>query len=904
MTTEIHKQTHAITALPTTLIKVFPTRALVTRSLPALTLSPGRNKVTITNLTSSAEEDSIKVEGVYTNTTTAESEKAVISDITVDYLSSALLWTADSDDSDSESDLEEPEEASEERLAELAGDEAVKFLEELKALRKEAARHQDKLETLRIRLEAINSMGAHFSYGRGDIVNPTEVLQNWMKIQDVESDSLKIQARETREASEKVQRKINIMEKKKENVFRPGKKAWKKLDDEYRRKKAERDQKRRDRKDERGPKHGAAYRVNIWIENPATEAAEIGLKLTYLVRSASWEPRYDASLDTSVPNPVLKLEYHAHVRNMTGETWENCEVVLTTSQATFRGLSDHAPRLEPWNVRYAKEDEVRYSNLGDKAILYSGQEKEANDPAYERQRALRETHRERERGLATERMRSRGEESEPQQATPVYQPPNLFGQAAQPHGGLFGNSTTRGFAGEAFGAAPSTNFAAPSGQPMMMAQMSQVPESSLAQAASGEGFACEESESDHEKTDSSSEEEDSEDDDEDADAAPLSPSALKFATPTTTSTGLTTTFTLPSPTTIPSSTMPRRHHLASLSFPRTRLQHLTIPKLRPAVFLKAIILNTTGTPLLKGTCGFTLDGTFLGTLDIPKASIGEKFTIALGVDSSVEVEYKKPTKLRQKEKGMSLWNKEAATVYRRGIQIVNNRNTPVSLVVMDQVPRSEDEKVVIHVLAPEGLELGGEPVITGEATKHDQENAKSTSRPASILGGKRNSFMGNLNSKLGKIGEDYEEEDKEEDGLGKKGYRAVAVMKKEGIVRWGVDLEGGKGVGLGLEWEHTRTRDRTGTNFNPLLSRSLMVYRRFSQLDQLTLCTVVDEKQNFTVTIFILDGGEAKKAAHKDKGSNWRNLQPNSSAEASWYTAGSPSSTSCSVYTRWRKLNI
>jgi hypothetical protein len=619
----------------------------------------------------------------------------------------------------------------------------------------------------------------------------------------------------TKKKLDAIERQVKLKEQKKEVVFKPGNKAWKKLDDAYRRKIMAKEQARRDKEMEKGPKTGEAYRVNVWIEGAAETEVEIGLKLTYLVRNASWEPRYDASLDTSVPNPVLQLLYHAHVKNMTGETWEDCQIVLSTSQATFHGLSDQAPRLALWSIRFAEENEYRHNSLKEKAILYSNQENEIRNPvqksAGERVplASVRRAAATAERQAHPMMARSAPQACIPPAQVPPPRPPRpsgLFGYAqyaeyqGQPQQMQLQQMQQQQQQQQQQGQMQQMQFqqaaiAASSSERSSHRRSVKKPSVKRSSFFGGSGSpdsepsdsSGDEDDDDH-HTGSSSSDEEEEADTSDADAA-IRPNRLRFATPTTTSNGLTTIFTLPNNLTMPSSPLPRRHLLASLSFPKTRLQHLTIPKLRPAVFLKAIVLNTTSTPLLKGTCGFTLDGAFLGTLPIPKANCGEKFTVQLGVDSSVEVEYKKPTKVKQREKGMSLWNKEAGIIYRRGMIVHNNRTTPVSLVVIDQVPRSEDEKVVVTVKEPAGLEVGGEPVPAGEAFTKGNVESREESRPGSILGGKRNSFIG----KLAKV--------REEDELGEKGFNVVAVMKKEGFVRWSVDLAGGKGVGLALDWE-------------------------------------------------------------------------------------------------------
>src|SRR5690606_11142894 len=131
------------------------------------------------------------------------------------------------------------------------------------------------------------------------VPKPTEVLQDWLKLQHTETDNLREECYTAQKKFEALRRQVKLKEKKKEAVFKPGERAWKKLNDAYRRKIMARDQARRDKEMEKGPKTGEAYRVNVWIEGAADTDVEIGLKLTYLVRNASWEPRYDASLDTS-----------------------------------------------------------------------------------------------------------------------------------------------------------------------------------------------------------------------------------------------------------------------------------------------------------------------------------------------------------------------------------------------------------------------------------------------------------------------------------------------------------------------------------------------------------------------------------------------------------------------------
>lgn len=275
----------------------------------------------------------------------------------------------------------------------------------------------------------------------------------------------------------------------------------------------------------------------------------------------------------------------------------------------------------------------------------------------------------------------------------------------------------------------------------------------------------------------------SSDGDDASETATIASSAAKmrFATPSQSSTGLTTTYTLTSPLTIPSSALPRRHLIAEIDLNQVKLQHICIPKLRTAVFLKARIRNTSSTPLLRGSTGLTLDGSFLGSLTLPAAQPNEEFTLPLGVDTSVHVVYGKVQRKKALEKG--IWNKESTTGFSRSITLQNGRQTPVSLLVIDQIPISEDEKIKVSIVTPKGLEMPtdekkgnvvstGVPLLSNSNTPVGSSSA-SLAKRMSIRGDKNSSHWGS----------------------------AKAEMKKNGEVRWNVELRGGKGVGLGLDYQ-------------------------------------------------------------------------------------------------------
>jgi hypothetical protein len=129
--------------------------------------------------------------------------------------------------------------------------------------------------------------------------------------------------------------------------------------------------------------------------------------------------------------------------------------------------------------------------------------------------------------------------------------------------------------------------------------------------------------------------------------------------------GFTTTYELPTPRTIPSSPLVRRHVIAEIPLLSLFFTHILVPKLKAAAFLKAKVTNTSNVPLLQGQAGLTLDGSFMGNLTFPRCSPSETVVLELGVDQSVKVEYERPT-AKHGTQGIVIIGKEEVGVYKVG----------------------------------------------------------------------------------------------------------------------------------------------------------------------------------------------------------------------------------------------
>jgi len=240
--------------------------------------------------------------------------------------------------------------------------------------------------------------------------------------------------------------------------------------------------------------------------------------------------------------------------------------------------------------------------------------------------------------------------------------------------------------------------------------------------------------------------------------------------------GMTTTYDMPGLRTIKSSSLTRRFIICKIDVSDVVFSSVVVPKLRSAAFTKARIRNTSNTTLLRGTAGLTLDGSYLGTTVIPTCHSEDTFSLSLGVDTAVTVSYSKPS---QKTSSKGYINKEETTLYSRSIFLHNAKPTEITLLVFDQIPVSEDEKLKINIISPKGLRQEGDNVKTGvvgniSSGAGSGDSEKNVPSAASIA---RKSVV------LEKWGQ------------------ANATLKKDGQVAWLVKLEKGKNCRLALEYE-------------------------------------------------------------------------------------------------------
>ena len=89
--------------------------------------------------------------------------------------------------------------------------------------------------------------------------------------------------------------------------------------------------------------HRFKFRNVARVRIEAKQAGPIELDLAYVVRGPSWSPLYDIRADTQAK--TIQVNYHAEVRQSTGEDWKGVALKLSTAQPNLGGRE---PQMSPW----------------------------------------------------------------------------------------------------------------------------------------------------------------------------------------------------------------------------------------------------------------------------------------------------------------------------------------------------------------------------------------------------------------------------------------------------------------------------------------------------------------------------------------------------------------------------
>ncbi|EZF34522.1 hypothetical protein H109_03977 [Trichophyton interdigitale MR816] len=722
---EVNTVELSLQGTPTKTVTLAPERATIVRELADVPIKAGPNKIIISGFDNRVDFDSLRVTGHGPATITDIQTSVVLRDEDFEDL------FPDDDSTGEEIDSEDPDDTFGVDRSEL--DSVIAEIKEISA--KLAYLDNDKVSSTQ-------SLAFLDSYGRSMHAKDLEATQvaEYIDVYQKKRADLRetyekaeVQIAEFNEKKEKLERKKERLEERFEvERDRAAKPSRKERKAKLKEKELKEKKKREARADISSFWNIYIGRVTVHIEGHGDGTLpedrrdsassvkkpdindDITLSLTYVTSVARWTPRYDLMLNT--PTSSGSLVYRAEYYNRSCETWKDTNVILSTSQTTFSGVDEHIPTLLPWNVALRKHEAVELEVATDtipskKMSNWTG--------------ALRASA---ESGEAKQYRKSRSmNENAPVRYPPPW-PTNTSTQPPPAAGRLFGSAAP-------FGAneteRQSLTVPQVQGQQMMQqVQAQSAPRYQLFGASANNdqrtafGFgSAAPSHPDGANNDEDQEFDDDDDDnqlEDDASTIQGSSNVLAFRQSSRHDYGLTTTYNVPGSRTLQPSSHVRRHIIAEIELSSMTFSHVIIPKLKPAAVLKARVTNTSTTPLLRGKAGLTVDDAFLGKATIPNCNPGVPFNLNLGVDPAIQVIYSKP-KVRRATTGY--FNKEDCAIFTRVCRINNTKSSPVSLVVLDQIPVSEDERIRVRLIEPKGLDRGDSAKI-GADVSIDPKRAK------------------------------------------------------------------------------------------------------------------------------------------------------------------------------------
>ncbi|MDA3813626.1 MAG: mucoidy inhibitor MuiA family protein [Candidatus Cloacimonetes bacterium] len=126
-------------------------------------------------------------------------------------------------------------------------------------------------------------------------------------------------------------------------------------------------------------------------------------------------------------------------------------------------------------------------------------------------------------------------------------------------------------------------------------------------------------------------------------------------------------------------------------------RYSTIPKHSQFVYLKAKVKNESDYPFLPGDTNVFLDNNFVANSYLKAVAPTEEFWTFLGVDESIKVEYKFVKKF---DETGGIFVEKNKKIFEYLIKITNNKKTQEEIVVWDQLPISQNEKIKVKLIEP------------------------------------------------------------------------------------------------------------------------------------------------------------------------------------------------------------
>ena len=160
-------------------------------------------------------------------------------------------------------------------------------------------------------------------------------------------------------------------------------------------------------------------------------------------------------------------------------------------------------------------------------------------------------------------------------------------------------------------------------------------------------------------------------------------------------------FHIKAPASILSDNAPHRVVVTTAELAGER-SNTSVPKLTPYAYAKAIVKNSTDFPFLPGAMNVYAGNDFVASSYLKAVAPGESFDAFLGVDPLIKIERKLLNRLTEY---VGTFTKSVRVTYEFRFTAENNHAVPQILAVQDQLPISQNEKIVVTQIEPAEKEM-------------------------------------------------------------------------------------------------------------------------------------------------------------------------------------------------------
>ena len=158
--------------------------------------------------------------------------------------------------------------------------------------------------------------------------------------------------------------------------------------------------------------------------------------------------------------------------------------------------------------------------------------------------------------------------------------------------------------------------------------------------------------------------------------------------------GTAVVFTPEGVSTVDSDDVEHRIAVSSTILP-AHFRYSAVPKLDGHAYLKAKAKNSSGHPFLAGSANIFLDDSSVATSQLKLVPPEEEFWVFLGMDAGMTVDYK----LLKRYKS-DAGRKNVRHTYEYLVKVKNTHDKPEEIIIWDQLPISESEKIKVKLLEP------------------------------------------------------------------------------------------------------------------------------------------------------------------------------------------------------------